>query len=125
MMTLRIKAAALALAAIPSLCPALAQAECSTAAAGARCIRVVDPQARPTEPTEVAMSSASAATPLAQVGDVLPQGKYSIILNADYYGLPPASDGWVYMRVGPDAYRVDWRTHQVLERVTEKAAANF
>jgi hypothetical protein len=29
------------------------------------------------------------------------------------------------MRIGQDAFRVDWQTHQVLERVTEKAAANF
>jgi hypothetical protein len=29
------------------------------------------------------------------------------------------------MRIGGDAYRVDWRSHEVLERVTERAAANF
>ncbi len=71
------------------------------------------------------MSSASAPTPLAEVGDILPRGQYSLILNAEYYGLPPVSDGWVYMRVGPDALRVDWSSHQVLERVTDQAAANF
>ncbi len=124
MMTSRIRAAAFALAAVPFLCPALAQADCSTALAGARCIRVIDPPSRPAL-TEVAMSSSSAVAPLVHEGDVLPRGQYSVILNADYYGLPPASDGWVYMRVGQDAYRVDWRTHQVLERVTERAAANF
>jgi hypothetical protein len=122
MMTSRIRVAALALAAIPLLCPALAQAECSTAAAGARCIRLVEP---PTGPAEPVLSSASATTPLVEIGDVLPRGEYSMILNSDYYGLPPAGDGWVYMRVGTDAYRVDWHTHQVLERVTDEAAANF
>ena len=41
------------------------------------------------------------------MGQILPQGEYSII-NAEYYGLPAVSDGWVYMRVRQDAYRVDW-----------------
>jgi hypothetical protein len=72
-----------------------------------------------------AMSSGSAPTAQVDVGAVLPRGEYSIILNADYYGLPPVSDGWVYMRVGGDAYRVDWQTHEVLERVTEQTSANF
>jgi hypothetical protein len=71
------------------------------------------------------LSSTSAPTPLVAVGDVLPRGEYSIILDAAYYGLPPVSDGWVYMRVEQDAYRVDWKTHQVLARVTDQAAANF
>jgi hypothetical protein len=71
------------------------------------------------------MSSASTPSSLVGVGEVVPRGEYSVILNGDYYGLPPVSDGWVYMRIGPDAFRVDWQTHQVLERVTEKAAANF
>lgn len=122
-MTPRLAAAAFALAAMPALFPALAQAECSTADAGARCIRAVAPPVRPVEAG--AMSNASAPTPLMTVGDVVPRGEYSIILNAEYYGLPAVSDGWVYMRVGSDAYRVDWRSHQVLERVTDKAAANF
>ena len=125
-MTLRLAAAALALAAMPALFPSLAQAECSTADAGARCIRAIAPPSRPTHLVEAsAMSNASAPSPLMSVGAVVPRGEYSIILNAEYYGLPPVSDGWVYMRVGSDAYRVDWRSHQVLERVTEKAAANF
>jgi hypothetical protein len=59
------------------------------------------------------------------VGDVLPRGEYSIILDTAYYGLPPVSDGWVYMRVDQNAYRVDWQTHRVLEQVTDQAAANF
>ncbi len=125
MMTPRIGAAALALAAMPFLCSTPALAACSTASAGARCIRVIEPLARPAQVVDAGMSSTSAATPLAQVGEVLPQGQYSVILNAEYYGLPPASDGWVYMRVGSGAYRVDWNTHRVLERVTDAASANF
>lgn len=125
-MTPPLSAAALALAAMTTLLPALAQAECRTAGAGARCILAISPPVRPERNVEtVAMSSASAASPLLDVGQIVPRGEYSIVLNAEYYGLPPVSDGWVYMRVGPDAYRVDWQTHQVLERVTDKAAANF
>jgi hypothetical protein len=83
--------------------------------------------ARPEAPHNPAgsLSSASEPTPLVQVGDVLPRGEYSLILNADYYGLPPVAEGWVYMRVGLDAFRVDWSSHEVLERVTSEAAANF
>jgi hypothetical protein len=130
-MTPRFRAAALALAATTSLFPLTAQAECATADAGARCIRVLpsDVSHVPSRPDHVleavAMSSASAPTALVDVGEVVPRGEYSVILNGDYYGLPPVGDGWVYMRIGPDAYRVDWQTHQVLERVTEEAAANF
>lgn len=128
-MALRSKAAAFALAA-SALFPLSAAAQCSTASTGAGCVRVLpdlpEVPARPGHVVEAAMtSSASAPTPLVAVGDLLPRGEYSIILNADYYGLPPVSDGWVYMRVGQDAYRVDWRSHQVLERVTDRTAANF
>ncbi len=80
---------------------------------------------RPAPLVQLALSSASAPSPSAAVGDVLPRGAYSLILNAEYYGLPPVADGWVYMRVGSDAFRVDWHSHQVLERVTDQAAANF
>jgi len=122
----RLRAAALAPAVALLVIPALAQAGCSTAAAGARCIKIIEPAAQLATVVEAAtMTSASAATPLVDVGDVLPRGRYSVILNADYYGLSPASDGWVYMRVGQDAYRVDWHTHEVLERVTNRVAANF
>lgn len=130
-MTPRFRTAALALAATILLFPLSATAECSTADAGARCIRVMPEVALdvPSRPDAVvqaaAMSSASAPSTLVGVGDVVPRGEYSIILNADYYGLPAVSDGWVYMRIGQDAYRVDWQSHQVLERVTEQAAANF
>lgn len=126
-MTPRIKAGALALSAAVALFPAFATAECSTASAGAYCVRVVEPSAQPLleQVQSVAMTNASAPSPLVDVGAVLPRGEFSIIINAEYYGLPAVSDGWVYMRVGRDAYRVDWRTHQVLERVTERTAANF
>jgi hypothetical protein len=130
-MTSRTRAAALALAAMSLLAPVAASAACSTTDSGARCIRVAptEPEVTALRPQALdemgAMSSASASTPLFDVGDVVPRGEYSIILNADYYGLPPVSDGWVYMRVGQDAFRVDWQTHEVLERVTDETAQTF
>lgn len=128
----RIRSAALALAATISLFPLAVSAECATADAGARCLSVLpdtiglEVPSRPEGFGEVeARSSASTPSALVDVGAVVPRGEYSIIINADYYGLPPVSDGWVYMRIGQDAFRVDWQSHQVLERVTEEAAANF
>lgn len=125
----RFRTAAFVLAATTALFPLAASAECATADAGARCVSVLPDsaaQARPEGFVEAAaMSSASTPSPLVGVGEVVPRGQYSIIMNADYYGLPPVSDGWVYMRIGQDAFRVDWQSHQVLERVTERTAANF
>lgn len=134
-MTPRFRAAALVLAATTSLVPFAVSAQCLTADAGARCIVVapengLDVPLRPAgfvqapDSTE-GMSSTSSPSALVNVGAVLPRGEYSVILNGDYYGLPPAGDGWVYMRVGSDAFRVDWQSHQVLERVTDLASANF
>ena len=125
-----VRAAALALTVTSSFFPIAASAACSTAEAGARCVRALpgdglEVPTRPDHIVQAAMTSASAPSALVNVGVFVPRGEYSIILNADYYGLPPVSEGWVYMRIGPDAYRVDWQSHQVLERVTEQAAANF
>jgi hypothetical protein len=124
--TVHTQVAALALTATAVLCPAFAAAECGTGI-GAICTFTIDVPARPAHYLELAVmssASASAPTPLVDVGQILLRGEYSII-NAEYYGLPPVSDGWVYMRVGQDAYRVDWQSHEVLERVTDEAAANF
>ena len=48
-----------------------------------------------------------------------------MLMNAPYYGLPRVSDGWVYMRIEDEIYRVDWRSHTVLERVTHLASRNW
>ena len=121
-MTPRSTAVALALSVATVLLPAAARAGCSTVASGARCISV---PSRPASVATQAMSSASTATPLVAVGEMLERGRYSIVINADYYGLPAVSDGWVYMRVGHDVFRVDWTSQQVLERVTDQTSANF
>lgn len=91
--------------------PVATAAQCRIAVAGTACVAV--PQ-----------SSATAPDPV-KVGDILKRGEYQMIMNARYYGLPAVSDGWVYMRIEDEIYRVDWRTHRVLEKVTDQAARNW
>lgn len=104
----------------PLVVPSIAQAQgCATAATGARCV-TARPAAKP-----VPQAAAPAQEALVEIGEILPRGKYSMLLNATYYGLPRVRDGWVYMRIGRDVYRVDWRSHEVLELVTDQTARNF
>jgi hypothetical protein len=107
---------------VPLSVPLEAQAQlCATAATGARCV-----VARPSpDPVPPAAQDEVAAETLVEVGQTLERGEYSMLLNSGYYGLPPVQDGWVYMRIGRDVYRVDWLTHEVLEQVTDQAARNF
>jgi hypothetical protein len=87
--------------------------QCRMAVAGANCITVPQSAQRPAPPPPVA------------VGQILQRGEYSMLMNARYYGLPDVSDGWVYMRIKDDIYRVDWVTHEVLEKVTDQANRNW
>jgi hypothetical protein len=123
-MTFSVPAVALAVAMVALSLPGPAQAGC-LAGSGASCLASEGVPARPAALVQMALSTTSAPSAQVAVGAVLPRGKYSLILDAGYYGLPSPSAGWVYMRVGQDAYRVDWQSHQVLERVTDQAAANF
>ena len=91
--------------------PTFASTQCRIAIAGTACVTV--PQSNTPKPGPV------------EVGEVLNRGEYSMLMNARYYGLPTVSDGWVYMRIEDEIYRVDWRSHRVLERVTHKAARNW
>ncbi|MGJ8624171.1 MAG: hypothetical protein ACSHW1_15550 [Yoonia sp.] len=88
------------------LMPAAASAQCRMSMSGSNCVAV--PQARMTPPP-------------VEIGQILERGEYSILMNSRYYGLPAVSDGWVYMQIEKDIYRVDWVTHEVLERVTDQA----
>lgn len=91
--------------------PAIAQ--CRMAIAGANCVTVPEASRRPPPPPPV------------EIGQILERGEYSMLMNARYYGLPSVSDGWVYMRIEDDIFRVDWRTHEVLEMVTDQANRNW
>ena len=65
------------------------------------------------------------APPPVEIGEIIPRGKYSMVMDATWYGLPPAQDGWIYYRIGRDVYRVDYRTMEVLERATEETSRNW
>ena len=91
--------------------PSIMHAQCRMAVAGTACVSVPQP-------------STPAPGPVA-VGEFLERGEYSMLMNAPYYGLPRVSDGWVYMRIEDDIYRVDWSSHEVLERVTNQASRNW
>lgn len=91
--------------------PAMGHAQCRIAVAGAACVAIPQPLTPVPGPVEI--------------GEVLERGQYSMLMNARYYGLPTVSDGWVYMRIEDEIYRVDWRSHKVLERVTHLASRNW
>ncbi|MEJ8560815.1 hypothetical protein QTO30_05950 [Yoonia sp. GPGPB17] len=91
--------------------PAIAHAQCRIAVAGTNCVTIPQPLTPAPGPVEI--------------GAVLERGQYSMLMNARYYGLPTVSDGWVYFRIEDDIYRVDWRSHKVLERVTHLASRNW
>ncbi len=93
--------------------PQAAAAQCRMAVAGANCVAV--PQSQ----------STTARKGPVEIGTILARGEYSMLMNSRYYGLPAVSDGWVYMRIEDDIYRVDWRTHEVLELVTHQANRNW
>lgn len=58
------------------------------------------------------------SAPAYAVGDTLPRGAFSMLMNAPYHGLPRAQGGWVYFKVGRDVMRVDLDTMTVLDIVT-------
>lgn len=58
-------------------------------------------------------------------GDVLPRGKYQILLNSGYYGLPATRDGSLYFKVERYVMRVNPSTMEVIEDVTDKVSRTF
>ena len=103
-----------------SLCasPSVLAAQCLTANTGAGCA---------TAPIRTAPRSTGrilGPAPI-EIGTFIERGQYSILMNAPYYGLPRARDGWVYYRIEDDVYRVDYNTMEVLERATAETSANW
>ncbi|PRY80420.1 hypothetical protein CLV80_101272 [Yoonia maritima] len=86
------------------LIPTMSIAQCRIAVAGTNCVAV--PASTAPRPSPV------------EVGSYLERGEHSVLMNARYYGLPPVSNGWVYIRVEKDVFRVDFGSYEVLERVT-------
>ncbi|PJI92068.1 hypothetical protein BC777_0912 [Yoonia maricola] len=96
---------------IATALPTVAQAQCRIAVAGTNCVAIPQPLTPAPGPVEI--------------GEILERGRYSMLMNARYYGLPTVSNGWVYFRIEDEIYRVDWRSHEVLERVTDQASRNW
>ena len=110
----RILLISLALAQIPQV----TAAQCLTANTGAGCATariIVKPPSR----------EDLLGPPPVEIGSFLERGVYNLVMNAPYYGLPRARDGWVYFRIKDDVYRVDYNTMEVLERVTAQTSANW
>lgn len=103
-----------------ALVPNMSAAQCLTANTGAGCssARII-----------VAPPSSNGAQDLGpgpvEIGTILPKGEYSMLMNASWYGLPQAKDGWVYFRIEDDVYRVDFQTREVLERATSEVGRNW
>ena len=58
-------------------------------------------------------------------GEVVPKGQGQILLNAEYYGLPPTGGDFWYFRVGDQVFRVKSDTLEVLEDVTAQMNRAF
>lgn len=101
----------LCISAILACLPTVTLAQCRMAVAGTACVSVPKPLVPVPDPVEI--------------GETITRGQYSMIMNARYYGLPIVSDGWVYMAIEDEIYRVDWVSHVVLEKVTHLASRNW
>ena len=103
--------------------PGVSRAECSTAVTGARC---VTPGIGTREGAEIGRRiPARRIAPAFVPGDVLPQGRYFLLLNSEYYGLPPARDGWRYYEVEGRVLRVRPDTLEVIGDATHEANRAF
>lgn len=101
----------ISIAVIAASLPTSGPAQCRITVPGTSCIAIPQPLTPPPGPVDI--------------GQVLERGQYSILLNSRYYGLPRVQDGWVYMRIEDEIYRVDWLSQTVLERVTDQASRNW
>ena len=61
-------------------------------------------------------------SPQLELGDTLPRGKYQMVLNSRYMGLPRPDEGTVYYRVDHRILRVDMWSLVVLEDMTGTGA---
>ena len=107
--------ARLALSALAGLAFAsTAEAQCRLATTGAACVSV------PVREAFVYPDDGPVA-----IGTALPRDTWPTIWETEYYGLPRVAERWIYVRVEDDLYRVDWRTLEVLERVTHRMRRPF
>jgi len=112
-----------AIALATALLPVAADA-CRLSTAGSKCV-LAGPPLPERQSAIVQLRNAQQRGEPIRAGTILPRNKYNILLLADYYGLPAVRDGWVYIEVERNVYRVDFRTYRVLEMVTDQTAANW
>ncbi len=58
-------------------------------------------------------------------GDMLPPGRYFMLLGSEYYGLPPVNGFWRYYRVEDRVLRVRPDTLEVIEDATHETNRAF
>ena len=104
------------LALVLSALAGAAEAQCRMAVAG-RCLTV------PQSPDAVTRHDRR-PDPV-EVGVALDRSEHVVLNDREYYGLPPVRDGWVYVRIAQELYRVDWESFVVLEKVTHHANENW
>lgn len=56
-----------------------------------------------------------------EVGETLPRGKYDVLLNTEYFGLPPTDGSFWYFKVERRVLKVRPDTMEVLADVTRQA----
>ena len=100
--------------------PAAAEPTCSTAGTGAGCVSALNSGGQAGKRIRVAPIA-----PRFRVGDTLPRGRYSVLLNSEYYGLPPVDGHWRYYRVEGQVLRVRPDTLEILGNATAEANAAF
>jgi len=98
-----------------SAAPALA---CTTAGTGAKCVSVGD-GLRSGGAGHWQRAPIITTPPPLEVGAYLDGSDFNALVGTAYLGLPPARDGWVYVRHDDRIYRVDFRTREVLALVRE------
>lgn len=113
----------MAIGVLAVLAPAAAEA-CRLNTSGSKCV-LAGPPAPERQSAIIRLRESQERGAPIPPGTILPRNKYNILLLADYYGLPAVEDGWVYVAVERNVYRVDFRTFRVLELVTDQTAANW
>ena len=92
---------------------------------GARWLSAPEPVAPTVSLSDAAPAMPLLVSPLYEPGDVLPRGRYSMLMNSAYYGLPPAPEGTLYFQVDLKVLLVDRTTYEVLADVSREVAATF
>ena len=116
-------AAAGAAVVVAATAPGTLPAECSTGSSGAGCVTVGSDRSGRAEVGR--RVPARKTTPAFAPGDVLPPGRYYRLLNSEYYGLPPAEDGWRYYEVEGRVLRVRPDTLEVIDDATHETNRAF